>query len=99
MGRGRDSQLLEAESLGKSPTGSHMLFPIFPPGVSIQLFIFLSGGVYVTWGCMYVGSEVNFMEVILRYLSMCSGDHTRSAGLHCNHLYTICNHIFFRLGY
>lgn len=40
MGRGQDSQLLEAESLGKSLTGSHMLFPIFFPGVSIQLFIF-----------------------------------------------------------
>lgn len=41
------------------------------------------------------GSEVNFVQVILRYLSMCPGDHTSSAGLHCNHHYTlIYNHIF-----
>lgn len=41
------------------------------------------------------GSKVNFVEVILCYLSMCPGDHTSSVGLHCNHLYTlICNHIF-----
>lgn len=92
------SQVLEAESLGKSLTGSHMPFPIYFPGVSIQFFIFFKyycGGVYVMCSACMWGSEVNFVEVILRYLSMCPGVHTSSAGLHCNQLYTlVCNPIF-----